>query len=189
MDKFELRKLYIEKRKKLNDNEKIQADLLIAQRFLSSVSYKKAATILCYVSNCIEVDTLRIIRNAFLNGKNVAVPRCVEGTNEMHFQLINSLDELQKGSYNILEPKEDEKRVVKDFTDCVCVVPALAFDLKGYRLGYGKGFYDRFLTENSVVSVGICYDSFISSSLPRTENDICINKIFTECRTIGGDCQ
>ena len=177
MNKAELRKLYIEKRKSFAAF-KTQYDEKIYNNFIKSDDYAEFDGILCYVSTEIEVDTDRIITKAFEDGKTVAVPKCVCGTNIMHFYEIRSFDDLEKGFFGIREPKTDEE--ITDFENYLCIVPALSIDKNGYRLGYGKGFYDRFLSENNVKTIGLCYKDFLTDNLPHEEHDIKIQVIVTE---------
>ena len=95
----------------------------------------------------------------------------------MKFIKINSLSDLQPGAYGILEPKDGEE--ITDFTDSVCITPALSFDEKGYRLGYGGGYYDRFLADYTGVSVGICYEEFIGGIVTE-EYDLPVDIVVTE---------
>ena len=118
-----------------------------------------------YVSTPIEVDTRALINHSLKSGKKVAVPRCVPGTREMEFYYINSLDELEKGTFNVDEPNPDKSKAATEFKKSICIVPALCFDKRGYRLGYGGGYYDRFLSKYNGYSIGICYNNCIVPKL------------------------
>ena len=115
-------------------------DETIARRVAALWQYKRCRMLLTYVSTAIEVDTRRIIERALADGKQVAVPRCVPGTRDMEFYLIRGLDELEPGTFGVLEPRPDPARLVKDFSSGLCLIPALCYDWHGYRLGYGKGY-------------------------------------------------
>ncbi|MBQ6708443.1 MAG: 5-formyltetrahydrofolate cyclo-ligase [Clostridia bacterium] len=140
---------------------KERLDRKIANKLLNMWIYREAETLFLYVSKDIEVDTFFIISESLKRGKRVAVPRCVEGTRNMDFYLINSLDDLEEGSFGVLEPKTQVCEKLTDFSKGLCIVPALAFDKLGYRLGYGKGYYDRFLSNFKATTVGICYNSCV----------------------------
>ncbi len=180
-DKKQLRAYYMSLRKALNAAEKKQRDEKLAKALLNSDLYRNCDELLVYVSFGIEVDTLEIIRTAFTE-KKVFCPRCVNGTNIMEFYSVNSFDDLEQGSYGILEPMTD-RALIESFSDnSLCIVPGLSYDKNGYRLGFGKGYYDRFLSGFNGTSVGICYDDCLCESLPTDEYDICVDHLITESR-------
>jgi 5-formyltetrahydrofolate cyclo-ligase len=117
----------------------------------------KAGAVFTYVSTEIEVDTRRLIKYCLEHGIPVAVP--VSGDTELTFYYISDISELSCGRYNILEPTNREHEAVPD-ENTLCVVPALCADGSGLRLGYGKGYYDRYLSGFCGTSVIICYESF-----------------------------
>ena len=129
--KMQLRKKFKERRKAMSPHRKERADIRISERLRSLYSYRKAKTVLCYVSTAIEVDTSAIINNALADKKRVAVPRCITGTREMEFYFINSIDELKPRTFGVLEPDDDPEKIVTDFSDSICIVPALACDRNG----------------------------------------------------------
>lgn len=178
MSKKELRILYKSIRNSISDCEKIKFDKSVFTRFINSDLYKKSKLILVYVSVGSETDTLDIIKFALNDGKFVAVPYC--SGSEMKFYRINSLDCLSTGKYGIPTVTPDDDNLVGDYEQAVCVVPALSLDLYGNRLGYGGGYYDRFLSDKSIFTVGLCYERCIHSCLPLQEHDIKVNYILTE---------
>ena len=93
---------------------------------------------------------------------------------------IRSLDDLEKGTFGVLEPKHKQCKLVTDLSHGFCIVPGLCFDAKGYRLGYGKGYYDRFLSEFKGVTVGICYTSCVQYGLPHGYFDRPVDILVTE---------
>ena len=100
----------------------------------------------------------------------------------MRFFQINGVQSLVGGEYKgILEPIEDTSNELLDFSNCLCVVPALAFDINGYRLGWGGGYYDRFLSKNRNVStVGLVYSSCITDAVPKDNYDISVDFVISE---------
>ncbi|MDF2567683.1 MAG: 5-formyltetrahydrofolate cyclo-ligase [Oscillospiraceae bacterium] len=140
-----LRAEFKQKRRQLPQHLKRQKDYSIFKLIVGLNEYKQCEILVCFVSTAIEVDTHKLIRHALDNGKAVAVPRCIDGTSLMQFYLINSLDDLEPGSFSVLEPIVDRCKKIDEFVHSVCIVPGLGFDMKGYRLGYGKGYYDTFL--------------------------------------------
>ena len=155
-------------------------DETIARRVAALWQYKRCRMLLTYVSTAIEVDTRRIIERALADGKQVAVPRCVPGTRDMEFYLIRGLDEPEPGTFGVLEPRPDPARLVKDFSSGLCLIPALCYDWHGYRLGYGKGYYDRFLANFGGHMVGICYSECVRRKLPHGRFDRPAELLVTE---------
>ena len=176
--KKELRRFYREKRKSIADKE--VKDKRICECFLNSELYKNARTLLCYAALKDEINTDSIIIRALKDGKKVALPRCLDFNGNMDFYYIKSLSELTEGAFGIREPDIHICGKVKNFTDCVCLVPALAYDKNGYRLGYGKGFYDRFFKKFIIISVGLCYNETLSDGLPVEEHDEAVDYIATD---------
>lgn len=176
--KSELRRLYREKRRTLVDKE--IKDRQICERFLNSQLYKDSRTLLCYAALKDEINTDRIIERALKDGKQVALPRCSDLNGNMDFYYIKSLSDLSVGAFGIREPNPVTYEKVQDFSNCVCLVPALAFDKSGYRLGYGKGYYDRFMKKFIIISVGLCYNEFLKDTLPVEMHDEAVDYIATE---------
>lgn len=179
-DKAQLRNKYKEIRQNLDLQDKRSSDEKIKRKITDLWAYREENLILTYVSLENEVDTKEIIKYALNDGKVVAVPRCVENTRNMEFYIINSIKDLEKGSFGVLEPNIEKCKKLDDSTKGLCIVPALAFDKRGYRLGYGKGYYDRFLSNFKGKSIGICYFSCISERLPNGRYDKMVSSIVTE---------
>ncbi len=178
--KTNLRAQYRQKREALTPEEKERRDRLIADTVRSLWQYRQNEWILTYVSTPIEVDTHRIIEQALADGKRVAVPRCVPDTRDMEFYEIRSLSELEKGTFGVLEPAADETRLLRDLSSGLCIIPAFCYDFSGYRLGYGKGYYDRFLARFEGNRIGICYSDCIRHHLPHGRFDRAAQLIVTE---------
>ncbi len=161
-------------------------DAQILKKLTALKEYKSASLILTYVSTAIEVDTHHLIEQALSEGKKVAVPWCVPGKIDMKFFLIQDLSELEPGSFKVLEPVPEKhpelSRSVTDFelAHSFCVLPGLGFDLEGYRLGYGKGYYDRFLSHYPGVTAGVCYTGCLKTQLPHGRFDRMIDILVTE---------
>lgn len=176
--KSELRRFYRAKRKSLAD--KILKDRQICESFLNSRLYIDAETILCYAALQDEINVDFIIENALKDGKKVAVPLCTDLNGNMEFYYVNSLSELCEGTYGIREPNPDESEKVDDYSGCICLVPGLSFDKRGHRLGYGKGYYDKFIKKFIIISVGLCYNDLLSDELPAEKHDEAVDFIITE---------
>lgn len=173
MNKNELRKIYRLKRKNI-ENKTIK-DKIIYNKVINNKYVLKSDLILIYVSNNEEVNTLNII-NYFLSFKKVAVPRI--DNNIMNFYIINSLDELKKGYFNILEPITNNK--VLSYSNSVCITPGICFDNNGYRVGYGKGFYDKFFSKNNIYKIGLCYKECIIENIIIDKYDINVDEIIND---------
>lgn len=167
-------------RQKMSLLEKQNKDFKILNSVLSLKEYKNSEILLTYVSTDIEVDTKALIIQALLDKKIVAVPRCVEGKVEMKFYVISSLEDLEKGSFGVLEPSLKKCKELTNFENAVCILPGLGFDLKGYRLGYGKGYYDRFLSEFRGRNIGLCYNICLKALIPHGRYDKMVDILVTE---------
>ena len=152
---------------------------LIFQRLIRLPQYQKAHTIITYVSTELEVDTRQLMERAWQDGKKVVVPRCVAGTRNMEMCYIDSMDDLEPGAYNIPEPKQSCK-LCHEWKGSLCIVPAFCNDRKGYRLGYGGGYYDRFLSQYSGCTVGINYSECVRDELQPGRYDVPIQMLLTE---------
>lgn len=178
--KRKLRDKYKTIRKSLSPQEKESLDSQIRDRVCRLRQYKNADTLLCYVSTAIEVDTTALINQALADKKRVAVPRCIDNTREMEFYYITSLEDLAPRTFGVLEPIEGRCEKVVDFQNSICVIPGLAFDYAGFRLGYGKGYYDRFLCNYQLTKVGIVYTACMRGKLPHGRFDIPVDVLVTE---------
>lgn len=175
-----LRKQNMQFRDDLSAEKKGNMDQSILQRALALHEYDTADVLYTYVSKASEPDTSALIISALEAGKHVAVPRCLSKTLEMEFLEIASLSELELGTYGVLEPVSGKCRPILATASAFCVVPGLAFDSEGYRLGYGKGYYDRFLSKFSGFTVGLCYSGCVQSNLPHGFYDRPVDMLITE---------
>lgn len=159
------------------------ASVQIAEKLFQTDEYQNCSTILTFISTEIEVDTSRILERAFADGKIVAAPRCISEKNEMDFYVISSLEDLEHGAYGILEPKQT--CAAADISaGALCIVPGLAFDLRGQRIGFGRGYYDRFLSGFKGVSCGVCFDEFLLENIPCENVDLPVDILFTQSKTL-----
>lgn len=161
-----LRRELIARRKALDPDGKQRADNDIFAQLLPLVT--NASAVFAYVSTPIEVDTLAIIDYCLSKGIPVAVPK--SGDEELTFYYISAREELAVGRYGILEPQDLTREAMPD-ENTLCIVPALCADGNGLRLGYGKGYYDRFLRTFSGKSVILCYNAF-KREVPAEPHDI-----------------
>ncbi len=167
-------------RSALTPEEKGRMDHEILNHLLAMPQFQQAQNIVTYVSKQLEIDTIRLIRLALEQQKGVAVPRCIPGTRLMDFYWITSLDQLAKGTFGVMEPLADRAQLVTGFGDSLCVVPCLTCDQQGYRLGYGSGYYDRFLANYQGVTVALCYEEILLPQLLHGKYDIPVQYIVTQ---------
>lgn len=175
MNKEILREKYLKIRKEINKVNREKYNNEIFKKVIDLEEYKQSKLLLVYVSLKDEVDTFKLIEHSLEIGKKVAVPKCIK--DDIEFFYIESLNELEKGKFNILEPKANKK--VKDFASSICIIPGVAFDKEMSRIGYGKGFYDRFLKNYCGIKIGLAYRECICGKIDNEINDVKIDKIIT----------
>ena len=179
--KNEIRDKFRARRLELDPALKAEMDAKICESFISSATYRYAAVLLLYAPKYDEVNVLPIAEKALADRKKVAFPRCLDDTHDMNFHFVESLDQLEKGTFGILEPPESLPVYDRNSTaTAACVVPALVYDKKGFRLGYGKGYYDRYLGSFTGSKVGLIYSSFIIDDVPRGRFDLSVDFMVTE---------
>ena len=179
--KDDIREEYKERRQNMTAEEKFRRDSALCAAAEGLVSFRYAEYVLLYAATPDEIDVYDIARAAFEKGKKVCFPRCDKKTHTMKYHIVSSLDELKPDAYDILEPAEDAP--VYDPSDpggAVCFVPGLVYDRAGYRLGYGKGFYDRYLSAFSGCTIGVVYSDYILPEVPRGRFDVSVDILLTE---------
>ncbi|MGI6722525.1 MAG: 5-formyltetrahydrofolate cyclo-ligase [Anaerovoracaceae bacterium] len=183
MEKKELREKIIKARKAMNSLDKTAADEAILHRLLAYPEYLEAEEIFVYVSLPDEVDTAKLIRSALDAGKLVAVPRVEKKT--MNFYRISGKEDLAPGTMGILEPG-DGCRLATPGEKALIVMPGLAFDEERNRMGYGGGFYDRYLAGDGAGcrTVAVAYEVQITDHVPCDRHDKKPASIITERRVL-----
>ncbi len=182
-DKRALRKYFLTSRAELSALKKQEIDRGITNVILSSWQYREAKSVFIYVSTSEEIDTRIILMDALKAGKTVCVPLCGR-VGEMTARRILSLGSLYPGKHGILEPSASSEIISQPE---LVLVPALACDRNGYRLGYGGGYYDRFLARTHAVSIALCAESRLTKCLPHDLYDQRCQWIATERRVFGAD--
>jgi len=169
MDKKELRKKIREQKRAMSEAQIVSASERLGQLFLDCPQYKSAKTIYGYLPYNQEVRTVPMLEQAMKDGKRVAVPKCYG--EEMRFIYMDDLSKVEKGYANIPEPIADEP--VADDQTALVLMPGMAFTKDGKRMGYGGGFYDKFLAaEPNHPTVALCYDFQMVEDLPTEDYDI-----------------
>ena len=176
--KIKLRKTLKELRRNIPLEKKHLADTEIVSRFLMTKEYNKAKLLLCYMNTSEEINTTPLIYAALANGKQVGLPRC--NGERLDFYYINGLDDLVVGSYGIMEPSVKKCKRITDYSGSILVAPGLSFSPDGNRIGYGRGYYDRFLAAYSGKVIGLCYNSLVKLNIPVEETDKKVNVLITE---------
>lgn len=134
--------------------------------------------LLLYCGMGTEPDTLRLLQSLFSAGKAVCLPRCLPG-NQMEARLVQKDSQLVRHPYGMLEPGLDCPVIPAELID-LALIPGLAFDRSGGRLGQGGGYYDRWLAGFSGVRVALCRDGLLYDELPRQEHDLGVDLVVTE---------
>ncbi len=189
--KNEVRKKYIAIRNRLKKHEVIDLSEALVQRLNNLEQIISAKSIMCYVSFGNEVHTHILIKKWLSEGKQVSVPCVANSTKEakcMYAVKINSFDELKvTGKYGILEPPLRDSNIITPAMLDAVIVPGSAFDINKNRMGYGAGYYDRFLSKvsNKCYKIGICYDFQVLDDIPCEEYDVPLDLLVTEKRIVG----
>ena len=177
-EKNTLRAIYREKREALDAETRRPWDEAICAAVAASASFRYADIVLGYSPFGFEIDVTPLLLRTLEAGKRIALPRTY-GKGLMNFHYVTSLDELESGAYGILEPREDAP-LYEDVPATLCLVPGILFDRTGLRIGYGGGYYDRFLRDHEVNTLGIIYRSFVLPSVPGGRYDRHVSAIATE---------
>ena len=176
--KAELRKRLLKARSGLSKKYCQQADRAILEKLLAQPVYRRAKVIFTYVSTEAEIDTGHLIRLALAAGKTVAVPKCTE-KGMMKALKITGFKDLEKGARDILEPKAHCQEIEPQDID-LAVVPCVSCSRQGARLGYGGGYYDRYLTLTSAFRAVLCREQLICDTIPTTPFDCWMDLVITE---------
>jgi 5-formyltetrahydrofolate cyclo-ligase len=178
MEKVTLRSEAMLRRDALDQRER--RSLTICERVAALPSYVAARTIHCYLPMRSEVDTRPLIADALARGKRVAVPVVVPKASELSHAWLESLsaDGLAPGVFGTYTPRDARPAAPGDWD--LTIVPLLAFDRRGYRLGYGKGYYDRLLATDPSITIGVGFAAQEIAALPDEAHDIALDWIVTE---------
>lgn len=150
----------------------------IQKRLFGFEKYTNAKTVMLYISAFKEPSTLEIIKNALNCGKRVVVPVSDTDAEEIIPSYLDDINDLRKGAYGIPEPKTIKPASAADID--FILIPGLAFDAKGNRLGFGKGYYDKLLRETAAEKTALCYEFQLFDKIPADRHDVPMNTIITE---------
>ena len=174
-EKSSLRKLLLARRDNLSADFIGIASKQIQKNLKKIESYRDSNVIACYYSIGSEVKTQDIIQEILSEGKTLALPRIEDDT--LVFCCVKKFEDLEKGEFGIMEPKHNCPKL-KKFD--VILVPAVAMTKDGHRLGYGKGFYDKFLTGKNIVTIALTYSKLVVKKIPKSNVDVPIEWVVTE---------
>lgn len=180
--KAQIRERIINIRNKMSNEEVEQKSSQIVQQVIKTPEYEEADNLLLYADYKKEVMTRKLFEHALLHKKKIYFPKCLD-ENNMEFYQVTSINQLFEGYKGIFEPSENEANKYKvDLTqDTLAIIPGVAFDLNGYRIGYGKGFYDKYLwNKRQMTYMALAFSNQIVDEIPNNEFDIRMDKIVTE---------
>ena len=168
----------VKKRRREADEETLhEKSLQILERFRQLSAYKDASLLLAYVDAKREVETRLLMRCAWDDGKKVAVPR-VDGDGIMHFYYLRSLKDLEPGAFGIMEPRIDCR--ICEPEEGLLLMPGVAFDEQGHRVGYGGGYYDRYLQDAEFKKAALCWEKLMLDQIHADGYDICMDWIISD---------
>lgn len=181
MTKKEIRRKAKELRDSIDKETVIRLSEVIQNKVCNHPWFERSNTVFVYVSAGNEVRTFEIIEKAVNTGKRVCVPRVVPGVKMEAVPISNIDQDLQMGFFNIMEPKQHLLPVDEKEIDLV-IVPGLVFDRNGYRIGYGGGYYDKYLARiaEHCRTIGIAFDFQVVNELPVEEHDMKVMAVITE---------
>lgn len=188
LNKNNLREIAKKYRNSISESQRLLISKQIYYNLNKISHFIESEEILMYASLPKEVDTLGLIKDLLNTGKKIYCPR-TEG-DKMYFYRINSLNDLKEGNFHVLEPDKSNDTLLRmNATKSYCmIIPGLMFDVSGNRLGYGKGFYDKFLFTNqqlyNITSIALSFDEMVKEHIPSDIYDVRINYIVTENKII-----
>lgn len=185
MNKNEIRLLMKERKGNLSKDYIDRESNTIINKVLNHESYKNSDVIYTYVSFNQEVKTHDFIKTAFRDGKLIAVPKVCKDV--IKFFYIHDLEVLLESKLGILEPEKEVEAIPGNDSNILVIVPGLAFDINKNRLGYGKGYYDRFFAKYSHIpmrKIALTFDFQILDQIPCSKDDIIMDEIITQSRNI-----
>ena len=179
--KKDLRKILTQKREKIKQNANVEFNYSVFEQLRECIDFEKIRDVASFISIRSEISTDQLNNKIIESGKNLSFPVIVKNSDQLTFKIVNSNDSFKLGRFNIPEPINDNKDIIPQ----LFFVPCLAFDLKGFRLGYGGGFYDRTFAQLKQLnlkfySVGFAFDDQKQNTLPREVFDYKLDFVLTE---------
>ena len=181
LNKEELRKRIKEKRDKLSQREIVEKSEKIVGKLIKMDEFADADTVACYISFGSEVRTHSLIKN-FMEKKRIVVPFVDKRKKVIHLSHLKNWEELHVGEYGILEPRKEFLRIENNAD--IFIIPGIVFDEEGNRIGYGGGYFDKFLCNFKGKKIALAYDFQVVKKMPNEEHDIRMDFIITDKRII-----
>lgn len=173
-----------EKLSRIDEEDFKQLCRQIHTNTLSLREWDEARTIGITISAGREINTEPLIRAMWEQGKRVAVPKCIPKTKEMIFHSITSYSQLETVYFGLKEPVPEKTELVRKDEIDLAVIPGLIFDKRGYRIGFGGGYYDRWLSDYSGESISLALQMQVGEKIPEESFDLPVKKIITESEVI-----
>ncbi|OFK24326.1 5-formyltetrahydrofolate cyclo-ligase [Olsenella sp. HMSC062G07] len=184
--KSALREGYAEAQRRLTPAHRRRVDGEILRHLEALPAYRDATAVLGYYPYRDEIDVTPVLRRALDKGRTVALPRCVGGDVSLQFVVVGSFDDLAAGARGVLEPTQGEPLDPTLVAGSICLVPGLVFDARGYRVGYGAGYYDNFLARFTGTKVGLVRTLQVSGApLPIDEHDVAVDLLVSDAAVWG----
>ena len=179
--KKDLRKILTQKREKIKQNANVEFNYSVFEQLRECIDFEKIRDVASFISIRSEISTDQLNNKIIELGKNLSFPVISKNSDQLTFKIVNSNNSFKLGRFNIPEPINDNKDIIPQ----LFFVPCLAFDLKGFRLGYGGGFYDRTFSKLKKLnlkfySVGFAFDDQKQNTLPREVFDYKLDFVLTE---------
>ena len=173
-----------EKLNSISEKEKERQTERTQIKLFESKIWINASVIGTTISVGNELDTINIIKQAWAENKKIVVPKCETGDKQLNFFEITSFDDVENSFYGLKEPNPAVTKESKPAEIDLLLVPGLIFDRKGYRIGYGGGYYDRFLQNQTMKTCSLCYVFQLKEELPHDSFDIPVERIITQDETV-----
>lgn len=180
VDKIQLRQSMIEKLEQLSTYERNNISSQLINHLLSSSLWKTAKVIGVTISQALEWSTKPIIKAGWEQGKTIAVPKCYPDDKKLVFYKFTSYNQLEVVYYNLQEPNPEKTTAIDKNDMDLLIVPGLVYDKDGYRIGFGGGYYDRFLTDFRQTTVSLASRRQIVEEIPYESYDIPVDHIITD---------
>ncbi|MGM0947749.1 MAG: 5-formyltetrahydrofolate cyclo-ligase [Bacillota bacterium] len=182
--KSQLRKKTMEALSAVSDEDLLQKTARMYKRLFSLPEWQNASTIAVTISRGLEIPTRPVIKQAWKEGKQVCIPKCDPKSKNMQFRTYQTDDQLETVYAGLLEPVIEKTKKVEPSQIDLIIVPGVCFDTDGFRVGFGGGYYDRFLSDYEGKTVSLLLECQLFSHVPRLPHDIPVHQLITEDRIV-----
>ncbi|WP_276734442.1 5-formyltetrahydrofolate cyclo-ligase [Bacillus sp. (in: firmicutes)] len=180
--KSQLRKKTMEALSAVSSEELLQKTARMYRHLFSLPEWQNASTIAVTISRGMEIPTRPVIEQAWGEGKQVCIPKCAPETKNMQFRTYQTADQLETVYAGLLEPMIEKTKEVKPSQIDLMIVPGVCFDTDGFRIGFGGGYYDRYLSDYKGKTASLLLECQLFAHVPRQPHDIPVHKLITEDR-------